>query len=68
MFPDVPGKPGKPQAADINKDVITIKWSPPLSNGGSAIIGYQVERREKLSGRWIQVNKDPVRVNKTLIF
>lgn len=60
---DVPGRPGRPECVDSDKDHIKIKWSSPISNGGSAIIGYDVERRDKATGRWIKVNKEPVRQN-----
>lgn len=59
---DVPGRPGKPEATDIDKDHIKLKWTSPISNGGSSILGYDVERRDKASGRWIKMNRDPVRV------
>lgn len=56
---DVPGKPGKPELVDSDKDHITIKWKQPISNGGSPIMGYDIERRDKATGRWIKLNKDP---------
>lgn len=34
----------------------------PITNGGSPIIGYDVERREVLSGRWIKLTKSPIKV------
>ncbi|KAL1129846.1 hypothetical protein AAG570_012790 [Ranatra chinensis] len=58
---DVPGKPGRPTATDISKDHIHLKWTPPISNGGSTIIGYIVERRERTTGRWLKLTKEPVR-------
>lgn len=60
---DVPGRPGRPDAVDTDKDHIKIRWSPPHSNGGSAIIGYDIERRDLRGGRWVKVNRDPVRLN-----
>ncbi|KAM3957310.1 projectin protein bent isoform 8-T9 [Aphomia sociella] len=59
----VPGKPGKPELVSADKDHIKVKWSPPISNGGSNIIGYDVERRDKATGRWVKLNKDPVKFN-----
>ena len=29
-----------------------IWWDPPSSNGGSAITGYQIQRRERTTGPW----------------
>lgn len=60
-FPVAPGQPGKPECVDADKDHIKIKWTPPISNGGSKIIGYDVERRDRATGRWIKQNKEPVR-------
>lgn len=59
--PVVPGQPGKPECVDADKDHIKIKWTAPISNGGSKIIGYDVERRDRATGRWIKQNKEPVR-------
>ena len=54
---DVPGRPGRPEALDTDKDHITIKWAPPYSNGGSQIVGYDVERRDMRSGgRWTKIS------------
>lgn len=58
---DVPGKPGRPEAVDTDKDHIKIKWSAPISNGGSPIVGYDIERRDRQTGRWIKLNKEPCR-------
>lgn len=45
---------------DSDKDHIKIKWSAPISNGGSPIVGYDIERRDRATGRWIKLNKEPV--------
>lgn len=58
---DVPGKPGRPEAVDTDKDHIKIKWTAPISNGGSPIIGYDIERRDRATGRWVKLNKEPCR-------
>lgn len=57
---DVPGRPHKPELVDSDKDHVRIKWKKPISNGGSHIIGYEVERADKATGRWIKVSKEPV--------
>ena len=52
-----PGPPGTPEISDINKTSATVTWTPPESDGGSKIMGYTVERREKGKDRWVRVNK-----------
>uniref|UniRef100_A0A4W5NXM6 Titin n=1 Tax=Hucho hucho TaxID=62062 RepID=A0A4W5NXM6_9TELE len=46
---DVPGQPGIPEIVHFNKDSMTISWDEPASNGGSPILGYHIERKEKNS-------------------
>ncbi|KAF0299363.1 Twitchin [Amphibalanus amphitrite] len=55
----VPGMPGRPEAVDADKDFIKIRWQPPRSNGGSRITGYDVERREHMTGRWTKISRNP---------
>ena len=57
---DVPSCPGRPQYTSSTCDSITITFTRPISDGGNNIIGYNIERREKRSLRWIRVNKTPV--------
>uniref|UniRef100_A0A182QW40 Titin n=1 Tax=Anopheles farauti TaxID=69004 RepID=A0A182QW40_9DIPT len=53
--PAAPGKPalvpGSPSSAP---DVVTIRWSRPLSDGGSPILGYVVEQRRTGSPHWVR--------------
>ncbi|XP_035779466.1 twitchin-like isoform X8 [Anopheles albimanus] len=56
----VPGPPTKPDIIDSGYEQITLSWKPPISDGGSRISGYIVERRDLATGRWIQANKYPV--------
>lgn len=39
---------------------MTLTWEPPRDNGGSMIIGYWLEKREKGTEYWARVNKMPV--------
>ena len=59
-IPDKPGKPGKPEVTEFGPKEITITWTPPESDGGSPIIGYLIERKEKTSTRWVKATKELV--------
>ena len=49
-----------PEISDVTDTTMMVSWSPPKSDGGSPIIGYIVERKEKLGTRWTRVNHEPV--------
>lgn len=51
---DEPGAPGRPEAADWDKDHVDLRWTPPLNDGGSPITGYVIEKREKGAPKWIK--------------
>ncbi|XP_061674831.1 LOW QUALITY PROTEIN: titin-like [Syngnathoides biaculeatus] len=53
----VPTPPGAPEILVSGKDFATIEWLKPESDGGSPLIHYLVERREKKSARWVKVNR-----------
>lgn len=36
-----------------------MRWTPPVSDGGSPITAYAVEKREKGTGRWIKTLEVP---------
>lgn len=53
---EAPGKPVGPlEAIDIQRTSITIRWKPPLYDGGSPLTGYIVERREAKRTLWSKV-------------
>ncbi|CAF92417.1 unnamed protein product, partial [Tetraodon nigroviridis] len=54
----VPSPPGSPEIVASGKDFATIEWMKPESDGGSPLIHYLVERREKKSARWVKINRD----------
>ena len=60
MAADPPGPPSAPTAADVTKDSCQLSWAAPEWDGGSAIVGYHVERCLGQSGRWIRLTKDAV--------
>lgn len=56
----LPGPPEKPTVAEYSKTSMTLTWEPPRETGGSKIIGYWLEKREKGTDYWAKVNKMPV--------
>ena len=52
-----PGPPGTPFVTAISKDSMVIQWHEPINNGGSPIIGYHLEKKERNSILWTKVNK-----------
>ncbi len=61
LYTDVPGKPGKPTASDIDATQMTVSWTAPESDGGSPILGYYLERKETPGKRWTRFNKQLVK-------
>uniref|UniRef100_A0A8C1WBT6 Titin n=1 Tax=Cyprinus carpio TaxID=7962 RepID=A0A8C1WBT6_CYPCA len=53
----VPGPPGTPKVVTFTKDTMTIGWNEPVSDGGSEVIGYHVERKERNSIVWHRISK-----------
>lgn len=47
--------PGAPTPKEQDRDHITIQWEPPSNDGGAPITGYEVERKEPKTNRWIKV-------------
>ncbi|XP_073763679.1 myomesin-1 isoform X8 [Danio rerio] len=61
---DVAGAPGAPldvHCLDANKDYVIVAWKQPAVDGGSAILGYFVDRCEVGTTHWAQCNDTPVK-------
>ncbi|KAJ1363943.1 Twitchin [Parelaphostrongylus tenuis] len=56
---NVPAQPDAPTVHDVDATSARIEWEPP-ANGGSKIIGYQVQYREASSSKWINASADLV--------
>uniref|UniRef100_A0A669F5B2 Titin n=1 Tax=Oreochromis niloticus TaxID=8128 RepID=A0A669F5B2_ORENI len=55
---DIPGPPTGPiKLEEISCDYVLMSWDPPENDGGSAILGYHVERKEKNSILWQRISK-----------
>ena len=53
-----PSPPEGPlRVKDFTRNSITIVWSPPLSDGGSSLKGYVIEKREKHKFDWSLVSR-----------
>ena len=52
---DIPSKPGTPDIVDWDVDRVDLKWEAPKSNGGAAITGYIIEKKEKFSSSWDEI-------------
>ncbi|GFS00827.1 titin [Elysia marginata] len=53
---DKPEAPKRPEAVDITRTSVTLKWLPPASDGGNAIVNYVVEYRPTSATRWKVAN------------
>uniref|UniRef100_A0AAR2LAJ2 Titin n=1 Tax=Pygocentrus nattereri TaxID=42514 RepID=A0AAR2LAJ2_PYGNA len=52
-----PGPPGTPKVVAFTKDTMTIGWNEPVNDGGSEVIGYHIERKERSSIVWHRISK-----------
>uniref|UniRef100_A0A671TWT7 Titin n=1 Tax=Sparus aurata TaxID=8175 RepID=A0A671TWT7_SPAAU len=52
-----PAAPGTPIISAATKDNMVVEWKAPTNNGGSPILGYHLERKEKNSLLWTKLNK-----------
>jgi hypothetical protein len=51
-----PSMPSRPEVTDSDNDFIHIKWKSPLNDGGTPILGYNIERKDPLTNRWVKLN------------
>lgn len=56
---DPPGKTGKPEVTDWDKNHADLKWTPPADDGGAPVEEYIVEMKEKFSPNWKEVATVP---------
>uniref|UniRef100_A0A3B4TGT5 Titin n=1 Tax=Seriola dumerili TaxID=41447 RepID=A0A3B4TGT5_SERDU len=52
-----PGPPGTPHVKSATKEMMIIEWNEPVNDGGSAVIGYHLESKERSSILWNKLNK-----------
>ncbi|XP_073708683.1 immunoglobulin-like and fibronectin type III domain-containing protein 1 [Garra rufa] len=51
-----PGQPGTPKVVSAFKNCINLTWTPPEKDGGTKILGYQLEKRKKDTNQWVSLN------------
>ena len=50
-----PGVPVDLTVKNLDRRGLTLSWQAPLSDGGSPITGYIIEKARGTSARWIKV-------------
>ncbi|KAJ8360423.1 hypothetical protein SKAU_G00169480 [Synaphobranchus kaupii] len=58
-----PGPPAALKVVSALKDCINLSWAAPTNTGGTAIVGYNLEKRKKGSNIWSLVNpvEEPIK-------
>lgn len=52
-----PGPPSAPKVASAFKDHINLTWSRPCDNGGTKILGYNLEKKKRGTNYWSLINQ-----------
>ena len=52
-----PSSPSQPVVSDITAHTATLTWDAPSDDGGNAISGYVIEKRDSISKRWVPIAK-----------
>lgn len=60
-FIATPGPPSTPWVTNVTRESITVGWHEPVSNGGSPVIGYHLEMKDRNSILWQKANKILIR-------
>lgn len=61
LYLATPGPPSTPWITNVTRESITVGWHEPVSSGGSPVIGYHVEMKDRNSILWKKVNKMIIR-------
>lgn len=56
---DEPGKPGRPEATNWDKDFVDLEWKAPQSDGGAPIEKYIIQMRDKSGRAWVDAATVP---------
>lgn len=56
-FLDVPSAPRAPtEISGMSKDSLILSWQAPEKDGGSKILDYIIEMKDKTNGDWVYAN------------
>lgn len=56
---DEPGKPGRPEPTNWDKDFVELEWKAPESDGGAPIEKYIIQMRDKSGRAWVDAATVP---------
>lgn len=59
MIPDEPGKPGRPELKNWDKDFVELAWTPPKEDGGAPIEKYIIQMHDKAGRGWVDAGTVP---------
>ncbi|KAI8482496.1 Titin-like [Branchiostoma belcheri] len=54
----LPGPPLELRIINVQSDTMSLTWLEPDFDGGSPVQGYFLEKRDKISKRWLKIEKD----------
>jgi len=57
VYADPPFAPRELKVVDYNGDRVTLSWTAPEYDGGSPILGYVVEKRDRMTDVWSHAAK-----------
>lgn len=58
VLTDKPGPPASVKISQVFSDRVKLRWEPPLSDGGSEITNYIIDKRETSRANWAQVTSN----------
>ncbi|XP_016102903.1 titin-like [Sinocyclocheilus grahami] len=56
----IPGPPSTPWLGYVSRESLTVCWNEPVVDGGSPVVGYHVQMKERSSILWQTVNKTAI--------
>ena len=56
----VPSPPRNIMVEDLKKKTVVLAWEAPEFDGGCAVSGYHVEKKQAYTSRWAKITKSPI--------